>query len=378
MMMDLWGNVPVVSSFGDTALPVTKPRNEVFAFIEKEVKESLPFLNNASGTLTYGRPNKYTAFALLAKLYLNSQVYTGQARYADAVAMCDSIITSGKYAIENNYQGMFNINNGPQIREFIFALPFDPSTNGGWQFHGRYTLHRAMRQKYSLPYTPSGAISTLPEYYANFNDPNDARNRVWLTGKQYLHNGTPIIVSTTKKGFDEDYTGADAGDALSYHLELTPNLVVRNPVTFDLGNDEKAWAQGYRNNKFYPDSTSPTRNQSNDVPIFRYADILLMKAEAILRGAPVTNGQTAISLVNEVRSKRSTSPAWSSVDLQQLYEERCREFSWEAWHRNDMIRFGKFEGRWGFKTDNDARRQIFPVPTSAIQLNPRLSQNPGY
>jgi hypothetical protein len=81
--------------------------------------------------------------------------------------------------------------------------------------------------------------------------------------------------------------------------------------------------------------------------------------------------------VNELRSKRTTSPAWTSVTLQTLYEERSREFTWETWHRNDMIRYGKYEDKWGAKTDTDIRKRLFPIPTNALQLNKLLTQNPG-
>ena len=134
---------------------------------------------------------------------------------------------------------------------------------------------------------------------------------------------------------------------------------------------------GYRLNKFYPDSTSTTRNQNTDLPIFRYADVLLTKAESILRGAPATGGQTALSLVNAVRTIRGTT-ALTDVNLQQVYEERSRELASENWHRNDMIRFGKYEGQWGVKTDTDVNKRLFPIPTPAIQLNSNLVQNPGY
>ena len=114
------------------------------------------------------------------------------------------------------------------------------------------------------------------------------------------------------------------------------------------------------------------------MPVFRYADILLMKAEAILRGAAPTQGQTALSLVNQLRAVRTTSAAWTAVTLDSVYNERCRELSYETWHRNDMIRFGKYEGVWGFKTDTDPNHRIFPIPSTAILLNPTLKQNPGY
>lgn len=378
-MMDMFGNVPVVTSFGDTVLPTTTLRKDVFTFIEKEVKDVIPALSEEVGSATYGRPTKHVAHALLAKMYLNAEVYTGTARYSDALAMCDNIIASGKFAVESNYLNMFKLNNGPSVKEFIFAIPYDPAASGGQMFHPRYWLYNGvvMRTKYSLNYTPSGPMSTWPSFYAYFNEPADVRSNMWLTGKQYYHNGTPVIINTTKKGYDEDYTGADAGTAVAYHLEFTPNVVVKNLPLFDCGNDLKAWSMGYRLNKFYPDSTSTTRNQNTDLPIFRYSDILLMKAECILRGAAPTNGQTALSLVNDIRTKRNAA-AWTGVDLQTLYEERSRELVSENWHRNDMIRFGKFEDSWGYKTDNDVRRRIFAIPTSAIQLNPKLTQNPGY
>jgi hypothetical protein len=114
------------------------------------------------------------------------------------------------------------------------------------------------------------------------------------------------------------------------------------------------------------------------VPILRYSDIILMKAEAILRGGTPTLGHTALSLVNSLRANRTTSPAWTTVTLDNIYAERARELAWETWRRNDMIRFGKFEGTWGLKTDNDVNKRIFPIPTSAFQVNPNLVQNPGY
>jgi len=135
---------------------------------------------------------------------------------------------------------------------------------------------------------------------------------------------------------------------------------------------------GYRNIKFYPDATSLSRNQNNDEPVFRYADIILMKAEAILRGGAATGGATALSLVNQLRAARTTAAPLSSVDLPFIYAERSREFAWEGWHRNDVIRFGKYEGTWGFKTDANTYKRIFPIPTSAFAVNPALTQNPGY
>lgn len=403
-LMDLYGNVPLDTAYGNTTLNTNTPRAQVFSFIESELKASIPNLNPASGSVTYGKPNRYTAFALLAKMYLNAQIYTGTPRNDDCIAACDSVINSGEYALEpmSTYLQMFYPTNGPQMKEFIFAIPYDPSTSNGYMNHARYDLNRNLGIRYlysgSTPggnvdpvmnltkgnglvnNKPSGPEATLPEYYANFNDPNDIRDKQWLTGPQYWQDGTPIMVSTTKSGYNQFYTGSDGGATYTYPLTIDPNIVLRaNPTLFDVGNDEIGWNLGTRNIKFLPDYTNTTsRNQNNDVPVFRYSDIILMKAEAILRGGTPTMGQTALSLVNMLRENRTTSPDWTSVNLDSIYTERCREFSWETWHRNDMIRFGKYEDAYGFKTDADPNRRIFPIPTVAIATNPNLKQNPGY
>jgi hypothetical protein len=386
MLMDSYGDVPLDTLYGDFTPHAKTPRKDVFNFIEKELKKAVPNLNPAAGITTYGRPNRQTANALLAKLYLNAEVYTGTQRFNDCIAACDQVINSGLYVIEPRatYLQMFYPNNGPQMKEFIFAVPYDPAAvtvgYNGQMYHARYDVPRSERAKFGLPFTPSAPRSTLPEFYANFDDVNDIRNRQWLTGLQFMNDGTtPVMVTTTKKGYDQFYTGSDGGAAYTYQVNLTPDIIPRQSQTlFDLGNDEIAWNMGYRNIKFYPDATSTNRNQKNDVPFLRYSDILLMKAESILRGGGVTLGQTADALVNMVRSNRTTSSALSGVTLEELYKERSREFSWEAWHRNDMIRFGKYEGQWGYKTNTDVRRRVFPIPTNAMVLNPALTQNDGY
>jgi hypothetical protein len=103
-----------------------------------------------------------------------------------------------------------------------------------------------------------------------------------------------------------------------------------------------------------------------------------MKAEAILRGGTPTLGHTALSLVNSLRAKRSTSAALSTVNLDVVYSERCRELAWEEIHRTDMIRFGKFENLYGYKTDVNTYKRLYPIPTNAFSTNSKLVQNPGY
>lgn len=383
-MMDLYGNVPIISSFPVNTPPKTAPRAEVFQFVEKELKESIPNLSSVAGNLTYGRPTKWMAFALLEKLYLNSQYYTGQARFTETVAMADSVLDRAKsiYSLDGDYMTLFAPENGPQIKETIFAVPYDPNVAEGNHFT-RFGLHTAVQNKYAIPFRPSIALSTIKEFWEKFNLTGDARNATWLAGKQYENNGSPIIIKSTKKGVDASYTGSDGTAAVDYHLDFTPEMPLVRAATMDVGNDELGKARGVRSIKFYPDKNSNpnTRYQGNDMPVLRLADVMMMKAEAILRGAaPTTVGselQTADVLVNKVRA-RAKAPVVSGITLDQLLDERAREFAWEGWRRNDLIRFGKFESAWGYKTNTDVNKRIYPVPTSERALNPNLVQNPGY
>jgi hypothetical protein len=105
----------------------------------------------------------------------------------------------------------------------------------------------------------------------------------------------------------------------------------------------------------------------------------LLKAEAILRGATPTMGHTAVSLANLVRTRAgATLYTAATLDLDELLDERARELAFEAWRRNDLIRFGKFEDTWGVKTNTDIRKRILPIPNEQIAIDPLLEQNPSY
>ncbi len=408
MMVDNFGNVPLDTLYGSKDPAPQATRTQVFNFVESELKNAIPYLKADVSGATYGLPTKWLAYSILAKMYLNAAVYTGTPRYDDCIAACDQIINSKNYSIESmaNYLQMFYPTNGPSMKEFIFAIPFDASVSGNLIF-ARYNLNRNLGIRYlysgSTPggFTnpvmnqasgnglvnnrPSGPSMTTSEYYAYFDDPNDIRNKQWLTGQQYWQDGSPIMVSTTKAGYDQFFKGtADEGkQTYVYPLVLTPLPFRPRSGTnsdYDLGGDEIAWNTGYRNNKFLADYTNTiNRNQNNDFPVFRYSDIILMKAEAILRGGTPTLGATALSLVNQIKANRTTSPALTSINLDGIYSERVKELAFEGWHRNDMIRFGKYENTYGLgKTNADTYRRLFPIPTSGFQTNPKLVQNPGY
>lgn len=384
LMMDLYGNVPIITKFGATETPKQSTRAEVFTFIEKELKEALPDLNDGPTTAkNYARPTKSMVFALLTKMYLNAPQYAAKTMYPETVAMADSVLKRTYFSLDGDYMSIFAPENGPQIKETIFAVPYDPNYIKGNHFT-RFGLHTSLQAKYSIPFRPSIALSTIASFYQKFNLPNDTRNATWLAGKQFDFSGAPINITTTKKGLDQNYAGADGSATIVWQLEFIPELTLEDVPNMDIGNDELGKAQGVRSIKFYPDKNANTqdRYQGNDFPVLRLADVMLMKAEAILRGAAPTviNGemQTADVLVTKIRTRAKTTAA-TGVTLNDLLEERAREMAWEGWRRNDLIRFGKFEDKWGFKDNDESYRRLYPIPNNEIVLSGgNLTQNTGY
>jgi hypothetical protein len=377
-MMDLYGNVPIITDFPVTTPPATQPRTKVYQFIESELLNALPLLpakTSSNATLYYGRPTKAMAFALLEKMYLNAQVYTGNPNYTGAVAMADSVLKNNNYSLDLKYRDIFLPNNGPQINETIFAIPYDQQIPGN-QFT-RFGFFYYNVQAYGFNVGLSIAMSTTPEFYNRFNLPNDARSKTWMAGPQFAPDGSGGY--TTQPIY---YPGTTT------QIYIEPKLTLVPGKPMDLGNTITSQSEGVRSLKYYPDPAiiQSTRLNGNDVPVLRLADVMLMKAEAILRGAAptVVNGelQTADILVNKIRT-RANAPTVSGIDLDGLLDERAREFSWEAWRRNDLIRYGKFEVEYPLPNDNlnmnkDVTRRLYPIPTTEIKLNSNLTQNPGY
>ncbi len=379
-MMEIYGNVPIITDFPTTTLPATQPRAAVFKFIETEllsIVSQLPAKSNVAATnsLQYGRPTKGMAFALLTKMYLNAGVYTGTPRYTDAVIMADSVQRNPNYTLDAKFRDIFLPTNGPQVNETIFAVPYDQQIPGN-QFT-RFGFFPSLAPSYGFSVGLSIAMSTTPEFYNRFTLKGDVRNNTWLVGPQFIPDGAGGF--TTQPA---NYPGTTT------QIVITPDLILVPGKPMDLGNTLASQASGVRSIKYYPDvnTIQATRLNSNDVPVFRLADVYLMKAEAILRGAPATtvNGvlQTPDYLVNRLRT-RANAPQVSGITLDELLNERARELSWEGWRRNDLIRYGLFEKEYPLPNDNlsmnkDVTRRLYPIPISEIRLNSSLVQNPGY
>ncbi len=361
-MMDAFGNIPVVASFDDAAAaPTQQTRAQVFQFIASELEENAPLLTEDVNAITYGRPTKWMAHTLLARLYLNAQVYTGTPQWDKVVEHANAVIASGKYTLEANYLDMFKATNGPQNREPIFSIPFDALRARGNLLFNK-TLHYGHRVTYGLTTDPWNGWTTTPAFFDKYEE-EDVRKNQWLYGQQYLSEGVPLVYNNVNVVLDPYYF-----------------------PEFDLGGgDDAGRLAGARNVKYEPDPNAVSNNANNDVVIFRYADVLLMKAEAILRGASNGAVAEAVEAVNMVRNRAFNSdPAKhftaATLTLNALYDERGRELVMEMVRRTDMIRFGRWEDANLFKPANpgETHKRIFPIPTTALAANPSLVQNPGY
>ena len=396
ILMDSYGDVPVLDHLpADNEAVVRSPRKEVAEFIEKEVKECLPDLSDKNDASTYGKPNKWMAEALLVKLYINWGVYTcGDVTKYDAattknskldecVKYCDDIIGSGLFNLNDPYRKKFMFDNGPQIKDFIYAMPYDKVSAQG-MLYGRYRAFRRIDDGDTQGYyggkmgkSCAGICAMNPEFADLFSLEGDDRNDAVLKGKVFIHDA--ITGEETDKPYI--YKGTQ--------LELTKTITLQEGglATLNCGATPDGWRQGYRSIKFYPNPNEYSvynRYQSNDVPIFRYADIILTKAEAVKRGATATNGDTPQSLFNQIRSYVHAPQLDHNPSLQEILDERGREFFDENWRRNDMIRFGTFESEYGFHkhSNPDARFdktcRILPVPDDILKENTNWEQNPGY
>jgi len=384
-LLDLYGNVPIVTDFTNTAPPATNTRKQVYDFVEKELLDnvnSLPKSGPGDGP-NYGRVNYYTGMATLAKLYLNAKIYTGTEQWQKAKDACDVIINSGKYALNSVYIDNFKRNNTGSS-EFIWAIPYDAVKGQGFSLHAN-TLNGLSAQTFSLVGGAWNGFSSVQEFYQSYIDPSqnpgtqgsvvglsptgapvqgtlDNRLSNFLVGPQYKADGVTRLLDGAPEATDPD------GPPLTftpYINEIAPNC----------------WNQaGARISKwqFYQ---GMNYNLDNDMAIFRYADIILMKAECTARLTNNWNEPTVLAAVNNIRTLHGGAnlTQFGSLTAQSFLAERSREMAFESVKRQDMIRFGTFNSSRRYNVaDPGDFVNIFPIPEMQLNANPNLKQNPGY
>jgi len=398
LLMDQWGDTPIIDHLLDDDEAIERSdRADVARWIESEllaVKDKCSEEVNAS---TYGKPTKWMCDALLAKLYINWVVYTqdvtssawsstaANEKLNDCIAVCDEIIQSGLFDLSDDYKTKFMYNNSYKIKDFIYVMPFDAITQTGLTYSRFRTWRQGQKNNgfYSVPLSGSvgGNMVLTPEFAELFCLKGDRRNDCIV--------GDPSVDSVLVYQRDA-VTGEPTStvnlynntDSVYFFKNIT---LVTQDGDLNTGKNLRGWEQGYRSIKFFPyveEVNAHSRNMSNDVPIFRFADVLLMKCEAITRGGTATNGDTPMSLFNQIRSYVNAPTISSNPSLQDILDERGREFLDEHWRRNDLIRFGDFERSWGFKSLNanasSPTNRLWPLSKDILDQNTNWSQNPGY
>ncbi len=405
-LLDAFGNVPIVTSFVDAPEQPSQPssnfaegRRMVFEFVERELLDNLPNLS-ADVRSTYGRMNTYVAHMTLAKLYMNAEVYTGTARWNDAMTYLDGIINSGAFSLAPNYRSNFVVQNEGSP-ENIFVVPYDKVFRGGFNLH-QMTLHYGSQNTYNFQNQPWNGWSATQKLYESVIDPVQnpgPQGEVWgvlptsddaglervmgtmddrlsnfLVGPQYTAGGARVMDSGVFSDYDKN------GEPLSF-IPSVIDAQVSVEESLRVYGSFVCRQCGARIGK-YEFEPGIGSEMSNDFVLFRYADVLLLKAEILWRQNPASG--EALALVNQVRTRAGVDP-FDNLTVDRLLAERARELFFEQTRRQDLIRFAgvaggetRFNDPWRYKEMSSAHLNVGPIPQSQIQTNPNLVQNPGY
>jgi starch-binding outer membrane protein, SusD/RagB family len=352
-VLDLFGQVPYREyNEGVQVNPRVMTRSEAFDFVVKDLTDALPDLANSGPAAINPVATRAAAYALLARLYLNKAVYTAanpagpytfQAADMSKVIEYCNMVTAAGYSLEDDY---FNNFKKTADSEVIFT-----SAEGSPQNRWFMTLHYGQN--------PSGwnGFATLAEFYDKFEE-GDVRKGVpptkngdkfsgigrgFLIGDQFTDKGEVLIDTRTQK-----------------QLSFTPDVPLSGAAT----------NKGIRVIKYHP-------SDNGQYILLRYADVYLMKAEALMRGGTDPNSATALGMVNNLRDLRGAS-ALGALTESIMLDERGRELYWEGIRRVDQIRFGTFNTTWTEKSNTEDFRVLFPIPQQALDSNPNLKPNDGY
>lgn len=344
LLVDDFGNVPFYTENNLTVDQIPQAnRKEVFDFIEKELLENVDKLSETKGGEYYGRFNKWAGYTLLAKLYLNAEVYTGTPKWNECLAACNKVSSGG-----------FTLHPGGA----------NASSPLGYSYFELFGDKCPDDETILAIYNEAGKIGNCI-YGVRGLIFDDGNNKFPGLGGW---NGTVVI---------KDYVDKFAANDIRIEQFIwgpQPSGINYLQTVTSLDNPGAGVHEGTRNLKFYPAGTI-NNGASNDFPVYRYADILLMKAECNVR---LGNASAANPDIDEVRVRAGLPPLAASPTLDDIYDERGFELNFEGHRRQDMIRFNKYTLAHDFKAASGDFRKLFPIPTAALNANPLLVQNPGY
>ena len=377
--MDMFGRIPILESSAQKTADIRQSnRSDVFKYIVNELQTVAPLLPNEHSNLQgnyYGRVTRPVAWFLLAKLALNAEVYTddnwtdsyrpdGKTIMIDVdgtqknawltcIHYCNLIASAG-YSLESDYTKNFAVHN-ENSNENIFTIPLDKMlylNEFHYLFRSRHYAHGGAYGGASENGT-CATLHTMAVYGYNTSSPDARLDMNFYTGKVEV---------------DGNYVTLDDGTPLEYKpLAVEQNLTASQYIE----------TAGARMKKYEVDRTaySDGRMPDNDIVLYRYADVMLMKAEAKVR-----NGESGDEELKAVRNRVGMPSLPATLD--NILNERLLELVWEGWRRQDMIRFGTYNKQYDIHTPSEADKKgyttVFPIPGKARELNPNLEQNPGY
>ena len=377
-LMDMWGNVPIVTKVGEPLSPPTAPRSEVFEFVKNELEENVENLEPLSQELV-GRVSKAAGYTMLSELYLNAEKWNGTPMWDESIAYADKVINgeggslTGAMGLDPDINGPFR-NDNHNSPENIFQFAF--SRQGGFSFGwgGFFMGYSNMSEALNVTYSGWNAFVVIPSAFDAYKE-NDMRKKEWfLFGPQYKYQSDEPVIGT------EEYDG----EPLVY-----VNTIRRNSegATGEGSMTEGEENSGARFNKYKSGTKDDPAYQENDYIIYRLTELYFNKAEALMRKNGGQATAEAVALINESKKRAFSDEDWASeayttatLTLDELLAERGREFIFEGKRRTDLIRFGKFTTGewWDHEPSSDPNLELFPIPEIQVNSNPNLVQNPGY
>ncbi|MBT1700881.1 RagB/SusD family nutrient uptake outer membrane protein [Fulvivirgaceae bacterium PWU4] len=387
-LMDLYGDIPIVTKVGEPVSPPSRPRAEVFAFIEKEIKDNIDKAPKLSKAML-GRMSQAGGYAMLVELYLNAEVWTGTARWDDCIAAANKLI-NGEAGGQNDATMALDVNitdgfgpNNHQSKETIFSIAYEFQTsNFQPQWPGDF-YHFNQRDIYGGARNGNDGVVLIPGVYSTFEN-EDLRKSTWLlAGPQFRYDNpsSPVL-----GGSGNEYAGQPLVfvDNIRKNKQAAQNGTDPELLPTDMTQGEEN--SGIRFNKYKLGNLTHASYNSTDWNAYRLTWIYFAKAEALMRkNGGVATGE-AVQLINDSK-KRAFAPAdWASraytvntLTLDELLAERGREFIFEGFRRQDLIRWNKFTtASWWDHVPTDPTRKLFPIPQRQRVLNPNLGQNDGY
>ena len=377
--IDLFGQFPFTTEADGVGkfFPKIGTRSEIFNYVESELLD----IQNTLGApkFSYPQADQAAAWMLLARLYLNAEVFTGTARWADCKTYCDKVISSGKYSLATNYRQNFSADNdGAHNPEMIFA----------WEQDGIYT-QGYVGTTFIIESSSDATYIRAEDFHGLTSNTNWNGNRSRV---QFMN----ILVDTVATYGNVPIPASDP--LFSQCKDKRVFLKMKKSNNIPSASSSGDYGIGvYKFTAKNADGSQPanysTAYACTDFPIFRLADAYMMRAEALFRSGGAANIDAAVADINLIRERAYGNTTGNitatDLDLDFILDERGREFYYEAQRRTDLIRFGKFTGGeylWQWKGGTYAglstsdHMDLFPIPGDELSANPNYNgvNNPGY